>query len=31
MDYFAQHVRKYAVAGSTLENTDWKSYAVFDV
>ena len=31
MDYFPQHVRKYEMAGCTLEEADWKSCLAFGV
>jgi hypothetical protein len=31
MDYFPQHVRKYKMAGCTLEEADWKGRVVFGV
>jgi hypothetical protein len=31
MDHFAQHVRKYEMAGCILEEVDWKSCSFFSV
>jgi hypothetical protein len=30
MDYFAQRVRRFEMAGCTLEEADWKIILVFD-
>jgi hypothetical protein len=29
MDYFAEHVKKFEMAGCTLEEADWKNILVF--